>query len=193
MHPSALVGIFSFAAAVSGVPSESVGAYSSASINSLKSNIKNVVVLEMENRSLDNILGGQKIKGLDNPIKNGPFCNPLNLTKPSMGEECSAAKDFDSVLNDPDHAIYGNNIEFYGNFTPDNEAIAQGKLTPSQLGFLHEQRRSYPEGTDATLAKQVLHYYTPKQVPVMTTLVENFVTFNNWHSDVPGVSKIQRL
>ncbi|RJE17013.1 hypothetical protein PHISCL_10650, partial [Aspergillus sclerotialis] len=61
------------------------------------------------------------------------------------------------------------------------------------LGFLHEQRRSYPEGTDATLAKQVLHYYTPKQVPVMTTLVENFVTFNNWHSDVPGVSKIQRL
>lgn len=188
MHPSALVGILAFTAAASALPSVPRAPHSSAAIQNLKSKIKNVVILEMENRSVDNLLGGQTIKGLDNPIHNGPFCNPVNLTDPSEGQECSAARSYDSVLNDPDHAISGNNIEFYGTFLPDNEAIAQGKLTPSQKGFLHEQLRNYPAAADATAAKQVLHYYTEKQVPVMTELVNNFLTFNHWHSDVPGVS-----
>ena len=192
MHPSAFVGILSFAATVSGLSSQPSEPQSFLSIKNLKSNIKNVVILEMENRSVDNVLGGLKIRGLDNPVNNGPFCNPLNLTDPE-NEECSAAKDFDSVLDDPDHAIHGNNIEFYGTFTPDNDAIAQGRLTPSQKGFLHEQRRSYPEDSDSTLAKQVLHYYTPNQIPVLAALVENYVTFNHWHSDVPGVSESQQL
>lgn len=183
MHPSALVGILAFAAAVSGVPTHP------PVTDNLKSHIKNVVILEMENRSLDNILGGQKVKGLDNSVNNGPFCNPVNLTDPSQGQECTAAKDFDSVLDDPDHAVTGNNIEFYGTFTPDNDAIAQGTLTPSQKGFLHEQRRRYPADSDSTSAKELLHYYTPEQVPVFSSLVKNFVTFNHWHTGVPGVSK----
>lgn len=190
MHPSALLGVLSFAAAVSGLPSEPRGAASSSSIKSLKSNIKNVVILEMENRSVDNVLGGQKMKGLSNPINNGPFCNPENLTEPNGDKGCSAARDYDSVLDDPDHAISGNNIEFYGTFTPDNEAIASGELTPSMKGFVHEQQRNYPDATDKRLAKEVMNYYTPRQVPVLTSLVENFVTFNHWHSDVPGVSRI---
>lgn len=188
MQPSALVGILAFAAAASALPKVPRSGHSSSSIENLKSKIKNVVVLEMENRSVDNILGGQKIKGLSNPINDGPFCNPLNLTDKSEGTACSAAKDYDSVLDDPDHTISGNNIEFYGTFLPDNEDIAQGKLTPSLKGFVHEQRRSYPKGTDSKLATEVLNYYTEEEVPVLTSLVQNFVTFNHWHSDVPGVS-----
>lgn len=83
---------------------------SSASIQNLKSKIKNVVVLVMENRSLDNLLGGQTIAGLDNIVNSGPYCNPLNLTNPAGGQVCSAPGDYDSVIDDPDHAIYGNNV-----------------------------------------------------------------------------------
>ena len=36
--------------------------------------------------------------------------------------------------------------------------------------------------------EQVMNYYTEDQVPVLTELVQNFVTFNHWHSGVPGVS-----
>lgn len=187
---SFLFGLLAIAAAFSVAPTKrSHAAHSASSIENLKSNIKKVVVLEMENRSLDNILGGQTIEGLENPINNGPFCNPYNLTDPSRGEVCSRAKDFDSILDDPDHTITGNNIEFYGTFTPNNEDIASGKLTPSQKGFVHEQLRQYGDDVNKTqLAKEVLNYYTEEQLPVLTALVQNYVTFNHWHSDHPGVS-----
>ncbi|KXT12288.1 hypothetical protein AC579_5656 [Pseudocercospora musae] len=36
------------------------------------------------------------------------------------------------------------------------------------------------------LAQQVVNYYTEDQVAVLTALTQNFVTFNHWHSDLPG-------
>jgi phospholipase C len=116
----------------------------------LKSKIKNVVVLEMENRALDNILGGQTLKGIENPINNGPFCLPYNLSDPSAGKACSAARDYDSVSDDPDHMVTGNNVEFYGTFTPDNAAIASGQLTPALQGFVQEQLRQYESDVNRT-------------------------------------------
>ncbi|KAJ5102957.1 hypothetical protein N7532_003486 [Penicillium argentinense] len=194
MHPSALIGLLVFAAAASAAPPKrSHSAHSARSIKNFKSNIKNVVVLEMENRSLDNILGGQTIKGLENPINNGPFCNPYDLNDASKGKVCSTAKDFDSILDDPDHSVTGNNIEFYGTFTPDNADISSGKLTPAQKGFVHEQLRQYGDDTNKTeLAIQVLNYYTEEQVPVLTSLVQNYLTFNHWHSDHPGPTNPNR-
>jgi phospholipase C len=194
MNLAALLGLLSLAAAVSAAPpnAHNSRAHSSRSISNLKSKIKNVVILEMENRSVDNLLGGQTIKGLENPINNGPFCNPYNLTDASSGAVCSSAKDFDSILDDPDHSVTGNNIEFYGTFAPSNADIAQGKLTPSQQGFVHEQLRRYGDDVNKTeLAKQVLNYYTEDEVPVLTSLVQNYLTFNHWHSDHPGVSAHQ--
>lgn len=189
MNLSALLGLLTFAAAVSADAKAQKSPHSSDSIANLKSKIKNVVILEMENRSVDNLLGGQTLKGLENPINNGPFCNPYNLTDPSAGNVCSSAKDFDSVLDDPDHSVTGNNIEFYGTFAPSNVHITEGKLTPTQHGFVHEQLRSYGDDADkAYLAKQVINYYIEDEVPVMTTLVQNYLTFNHWHSDHPGVS-----
>ncbi|KAJ5974697.1 hypothetical protein N7481_011907 [Penicillium waksmanii] len=189
MHAGFLLKLIVFTIAVSAAPAQrSHAAHSSSSIKNLKRNIQNVVVLEMENRSLDNLLGGQTIEGLDNPINNGPFCNPYNLTDPSQGMVCSSAKDIDSILDDPDHTITGNNIEFYGTFTPNNVDIASGKLSPEQKGFVYEQLRQYDgDYTNRTkLAKEILNYYTEDQLPVLTSLVQNYVTFNHWHSDLPG-------
>jgi phospholipase C len=187
MHPSALLGLLSFAAAALAVPTGQAP-HTARSISNLKSHIKNVVILVMENRSLDNILGGQTTPGLENPLQSGPFCNPFNLTDPSEGEACTAPKSFDSVINDPDHAIYGNNIQFYGEFVPDNAAIASGELKATNKGFAHEQMRLYEDVANKTdLVTEVMHYYTEEQVPVLTSLVKNYLTFNHWHSDIPGV------
>ncbi|KAJ5964707.1 Phosphoesterase [Penicillium vulpinum] len=191
MNFTAVLGLLAFAAAVSADPKRSP--HSSDSIANLKSKIKNIVILEMENRSVDNLLGGQTLKGLENPINNGPFCNPYNLTDASAGTVCSSAKDFDSVLDDPDHSVTGNNIEFYGTFAPSNIHIAEGTLTPTQHGFVHEQLRSYGDDADkAYLAKQVINYYIEDEVPVMTELVQNYLTFNHWHSDHPGPTNPNR-
>lgn len=167
------------------------GAGSQSSINNMKSKIKNIVVLVMENRSFDNLLGGQTQRGLDNPTNSGPFCNPMNLTNPAAGYVCSRASDLDSVIDDPDHAVYGNNIEFYGTFTPSNADISSGRLQPHMNGFAHEEIRSYQskETNHTFLAQQVMNYYTEEQVSVLTALTKNFVTFNHWHSDIPGVCR----
>lgn len=190
MNLNALLGLLAFAAvATAAPPKPSHSAGSSSSIQNLKNHIKNVVILEMENRSVDNLLGGQTIAGLANPINNGPFCNPYNLTDASYGTVCSAAKDYDSIMDDPDHSVTGNNIEFYETYTPNNDAIAAGTLSPTQQGFVYEQLSRYGSDVNKTeLAKQVINYYTEEQVPVMTSLVQNYLTFNHWHSDVPGVS-----
>lgn len=193
MHRNTFVSLLAFAAAVDAVPQVlrgGNGAGSRSSVQNMKNKIKNVVVLVMENRSLDNLLGGQKTRGLDNPINSGPFCNPMNLTNPSAGQACSQASDYDSVIDDPDHAIYGNNIEFYGTFHPDQAAITSGILQPQMQGFAHEEIRSYQssEKNHTFLAQQVMNYYTEEQVSVLTALTKNFVTFNHWHSDIPGVS-----
>jgi phospholipase C len=144
----------------------------------------------MENRSFDNLLGGQTLFGLNNSIQSLiPICNPYNTTNLLEGVVCSEAKDYDSVADDPDHAVYGNNFEFYGTFTPDNDLIASGLNIPTLQGFVEEQLRLYSSDANRTeLAKQVMNYYTEDQVPTLTSIVQNFVTFNYWHSGLPGVS-----
>lgn len=167
---------------------------SPASIQNMKDKIKNVILLCMENRSVDNLLGGQTHKGIENPINDGPFCNPYNVSDPSAGYYCTGPKDYDSVTNDPSHATTGNNMEFYGQWTPDNNAIADGTLLPNNQGFITEQIHNYGSKTNTTeLAIQVMNYYTEDQVPVLTSLVQNFLTFNHWHSDYAGVSPSKSL
>ena len=198
MHHSTLNCLLALAAAAQASPTYLNGTRNgtlNGAIANLKGRIKNVVILEMENRSLDNVLGGQTLEGLDNPIHNGPFCNPYNLNSSAAGMACSEAKDYDSIMDDPDHAVYGNNMEFYGTFTPDNAAIAAGRLNASNQGFVAEQLRVYGSKVNDTklLAQQVMNYYTEEQVPVLTALVQNFVTFNHWHSAIPGVSCVPSI
>jgi phospholipase C len=189
---STLVSILALAAVVNAGPTgrSNPVAGSRGSIEKMKHHIKNVVVMVMENRSLDNLLGGQKIQGLDNPINNGPICNPINITDPSEGQTCSQPSDYNSVLDDPDHSVSGNNMEFYGTFTPDNDLISEGKLTPNMKGFVDQQIRVHGTGANrSVLETQVMNYYTEEQLPVLTALSKNFVVFNHWHGDIPGVTR----
>lgn len=163
---------------------------SKSSVANFKDKIKTVVWLIMENRSVDNLLGGQQVEGLNNPIMKGPFCNPLNITNPHHNNVCTEPADYDSILNDPDHSVHGNNVQFYSDFAPDNAAIADGSLKPTMRGFVYEQIRLYGQKVDSndTLIKQVMGYYTEEQVPVISALTHEFTVFNRWHSDHAGVS-----
>lgn len=161
---------------------------SKESIANLKDKIENVVWILLENRSFDNILGGVKKDGLDNPANNGHYSNPENVNDPKSKKWYTNHKDFDSVLHDPDHSVTGNNFEFYGTFTPNNEAITNGSLTPSNDGFLQRQVDSHPGISVKTADREVMGYYTEREIPTLMDLVDEYTTFNYWHSCVPGVS-----
>jgi phospholipase C len=188
MRSSSILSIALFASLGFAAPSKT-GPGSAASIQNLKKNIKNVVQIVMENRSFDNLVGGQTFtKDIDTPANNGPYCNKVNTTDPNSKSFCTRAKDFDSITDDPDHSVHGNNFQFYGTFHPDDQKILSGKLVANNKGFLEQHLRAHPKLTDPDFAaREVMAYYTPDQVPVITSLCEEFVTFDKWHSCVPGV------
>lgn len=161
---------------------------SKESIANLKDKIENVVWILLENRSFDNILGGAKRRGLDNPANNGPYSNPENVNDPNSKKWYTTPKDFDSVLHDPDHSITGNNFQFYGTFAPDNAAIANGTLEPSNDGFLQRQTDRYSKISTSIANREALGYYTEDEIPTLMDLIDGYTTFNYWHSCVPGVS-----
>lgn len=135
---------------------------SAASVANMKDKIKNVVVLIFENRSFDNILGGQTYPGLDNSIQKGPFCNPVNMTDPSAGQVCTHPRTYDEIANDLDHAVFGNTFEFYGTFHPDEEAIQNGTTKATMNGFAAEQIRlwnSFGFTNNTLLGEQAMYYY----------------------------------
>lgn len=190
---SQLLGLLAATAAASPVGRNSQAPFgytsgSAESVANLKDKIENVVWILLENRAYDNILGGVKGRGLDNVVNNGPFCNPQNVSQPDSPKWCSFYKDFDSVLDDPNHSVTGNNLEFYGSYSPNNAAIANGTLTPDLKGFVEEQLNVHAGIDPKTAAEQVMGYYSEDEIPTLVQLVDEFTTFNYWHSCVPGVS-----
>ncbi|KKK20523.1 phosphatidylglycerol specific phospholipase C [Aspergillus rambellii] len=166
---------------------------SKESIANLKDKVENVVWILLENRAFDNMLGGIHRQGLDNVVNNGgSFCNPQNVSEPKGKKWCSHYKDFDSVIHDPDHSVTGNNMEFFGTYHPDDKAIAAGTLTPSLDGFVERQMVSH--NISAKRAhEEVMGYYSESEVPTLVDLVDEFTTFNYWHSCVPGPTNPNRL
>ncbi|KAJ5899882.1 hypothetical protein N7495_004626 [Penicillium taxi] len=166
---------------------------STESIANLKEKIENVVWIVLENRAFDNMLGGVKKTGLDNVVNNGPFYNPQLVNSTKSQKWYNQYKDFDSVTHDPDHSVTGNNFQFYGTYTPDNEKIASGNLKPSLHGFVERQMSSYPAISAKRATEEVMGYYSEDEVPTLVDLVDEFTTFNYWHSCVPGPTNPNRL
>lgn len=160
---------------------------SKQSIANLKDKVENVVWILLENRGFDNILGGVHKQGLDNVVNNGPFCNPVSVSAPNGQKICSQFKDFDSVIHDPDHSVTGVNFELYGTYNPSNDAIANGTLKPSLDGFVERQADRYKISSQLA-TEEVMGYYSEDEIPTLVNLVDEFTTFNYWHSCVPGVS-----
>lgn len=161
---------------------------SKESIANLKDKVENVVWILLENRGFDNILGGVHKEGLDNVVNNGPFCNPESVNQTRSKKWCSTFKDYDSVIHDPDHSVTGVNYEMYGTYNPSNKDIASGKLKPSLNGFVERQMDSYPAISAKRATEEVMGYYSESEIPTLVDLVDEFTTFNYWHSCVPGVS-----
>ncbi|KAL4802044.1 phosphoesterase, partial [Aspergillus unguis] len=191
-----LLGLSSAAAAAAVPASKTPFGYASGSkesIANLKDKIDNVVWILLENRSFDNMLGGVRRKGLDNVVNNGPFCYPQEVNDANSTQRCNVYKDFDSVQHDPDHSITGYNMELYGTYTPDDTAIQNGNLKPSMNGFV-QQQLVHHEGVDPHLAtREVMGYYSEGEIPTLVNLVDDFTTFNYWHSCIPGPTNPNRL
>lgn len=169
-----------------GVPSDNPGEPSGPHPAGGTMDIKHVVVLMLENRSFDCMLGmlyqsGDKFDGLTGTETN-------TWHKPDGSQETIAvtkAPVLDSktvCIPDPDPGESFNDIhmQIHG-LAADDTSNAGG---PTMGGFVDNYMRQ-PPTTPAADPYAVMHYFTPDQVPVISTLARAFGVSDRWHASAP--------
>ncbi|KAL5724849.1 phospholipase C [Ranunculus cassubicifolius] len=152
--------------------------FSSHSTAQKQQPIKTIVVLVMENRSFDHLLGWMK-KSI-NPNLNGVTgkeCNPVSTTSPNSPTICFS-DDAQYVDSDPGHEFQDVLQQVFGS----------KNSTPSMSGFV-EQALTVSEN----LSHEVMKGFRPEAVPVYSSLVREFAVCDRWFSSLPGPTQPNRL
>jgi phospholipase C len=137
--------------------------------------LKHIVVLMMENRSFDHMLGGLKKK---NSKINGLTGNESNPDVQGNEVKVSPTADYRGQLgHDPDHHFPGVDVQIYGG------APFAADRVPNMRGFI----KSYStQGTNAKESRAIMNYFSPEKIPVLTTLATEYALFNGWFASIPG-------
>jgi phospholipase C len=144
---------------------------------------KHLVVLMMENRSFDHMLGF--LKSDDYPIEglNGDESNPPAT---EGGLPVVVSRDAHSVhdLNpDPGHDFIDVNVQIFGN----KDATPGG---PPMQGFVQDYALV---SNHAEQGANIMKCFTADTLPVLSTLARQFAVCDHWYSSVPGPTIPNRL
>jgi phospholipase C len=134
--------------------------------------LKHIVVLMMENRSFDHMLGSlPSIGGIDDA---GAFTNP-DTTGAMVTPKPQAA--FQGQLQpDPDHHFPAVDLQIFGgNTAPGRQANMQGFV-----------KSYYNQQQNVAHSQEILYYFKQSDLPVLTTLAQEFAVFNRWFASIPG-------
>jgi phospholipase C len=152
--------------------------------------VKHIVVLMMENRSFDQMLGFLETEGLDvdglgsakpNPYPDGTPCEPFEWGE---GETyLTPPPGHKAKILDPCHSphcvheqLKGGNTGFVRNFAETRED-GQGK----------------PVDLDPEYLKVPMGHYGAQHLPVYRHLAHNFCVCDAWHASIPGDTWPNRL
>jgi phospholipase C len=138
-------------------------------------NLKHIVVLMMENRSFDHMLGGlkenyPKINGLNGDESNPDSAGTIVKVQPNATYQ-------GQLSHDPDHHFPGADLQIFGG-TP----FAPGRVANMQ-GFI----KSYAtQNSNVNASHAIMNYFAPEKLPILTTLATEYAVFNGWFSSIPG-------
>src|SRR5579863_9149503 len=139
-------------------------------------NLKHIVVLMMENRSFDHMLGSLKAvnPAIDGYIASDPFTNLDANNNPVKPQPLA---EFQGQLNpDPDHHFPAVDIQIYGG------ATGAGRVANMQ-GFVTSY---FQQQEDAAHSQRIMYCFKQSDLPVLTTLALEFAVFNRWFASIPG-------
>jgi phospholipase C len=149
--------------------------------------IKRFVVLMLENRSFDHLIGymkavNSKVMGLTGSEFNQK--DPNSPADPPV--KVSRASSFVMTF-DPGHEFYDVQIQLYGPLKgtdPSLPPMANPALDPAPMtGFIASATQAVDYSGNENL---VMEGFQPDQLPVLTTLATEFALFNFWYSSLPG-------
>ncbi len=137
--------------------------------------IKHLVVLMMENRSFDHMLGFMAAP--DYPI-DGLTGSETNPNSQEKDVPVTDDADFSGGLTpDPGHHFPDVNLQIFGNYEGRNDG------GPLMKGFVV----SYEKHThDVGKSARIMNCFSPDKVPVLSTLARQYAVCDRWFSSVPG-------
>jgi phospholipase C len=146
-------------------------------------NLKHIVVLMMENRSFDHMLGALH---KDNPAIDGLAGTESNPDSTGVPVTVSPNAEYQSQLDpDPDHHFPAADLQIFGGVTtaqdPNRQADMQG-FVKSYFNQQHSVEHSHV----------IMNYFPPDKLPVLGTLAKQFAIFNRWFSSIPGPTLCNR-
>lgn len=176
--------------------------------------VKHIVVLMLENRSFDNLLGwlydgetpprGQQFEGLRsdlwNPLDNIdadgiPFIEQVYIQKNGVSQNKNAQKssppvsepDYTLPKPDPGEGYKDTNHQLFQFY----DVPIEYPPRPTNMGFVNNYKNAMLYGTltygDApTDPRKIMTCYTPQQNPVLSTLARAFAVCDAWHCSVPS-------
>jgi len=137
-------------------------------------NLRHIVVLMMENRSFDHMLGSLKavdsrIDGITDQLSNPDATGALVKPQPLA--------DFQGQLEpDPDHHFPAVDLQIFG-----------GDTSPGRVANMQGFVKSYfDQQRDVKHSQKIMYYFAQNQLPVLTTLALEFAVFNRWFASIPG-------
>ncbi|MDP9053090.1 MAG: alkaline phosphatase family protein [Acidobacteriota bacterium] len=142
--------------------------------------LQHIVVLMMENRSFDHMLGS--LRAVD-PRINGLTGKENNPDTSNEPVRVAPQAEFQSQLDpDPDHHFPAVHKQLYfGTQGPPGP--------PSMNGFVQSY---YDQQKNLGHSRKIMYYFPKEKLPVLTTLAENYAVFNGWFSSIPGPTLCNR-
>jgi phospholipase C len=140
---------------------------------------KHLVVLMMENRSFDHLLGF--LPGV-NGLK-GDETNPLTPEGPLV-QVSQNARTVHDLIPDPGHEFVNVNMQIFGNTAGTDDG------QPKMQGFVRDYALV---SNDSAQAANIMKCFTPTTVPVLSALAKGYAVSDSWYSSVPGSTIPNRL
>jgi len=142
----------------------------------MSQNIQHVVVLMLENRGFDHMLGFMKASNPEIDGLTGTESNPSNPLNPTDVVTVSTSAPF-VLTPDPGHSVADTNVQLFASLN------GPPPVGPPNKGFVWSYSQQRPAPADA---KRIMECFDPANVPVLGTLSRQFALCDAWYSSVPG-------
>ncbi len=145
--------------------------------------LKHIVVLMMENRSFDHMLGSLKAV---NPAIDGLVGNETNPDSTGVPVMVAPNAAYQSQLDpDPDHHFPAVDKQIFGGVTTAQNANRQANMQ----GFV---KSYFDQQFNVGHSHLIMNYFPQKMLPALTGLAIEFAVFNRWFSSIPGPTLCNR-
>jgi phospholipase C len=141
--------------------------------------IEHVIVLMLENRSYDHMLGYL-------PNGHGLTGSEFNFVDPSdpASERVQVSNRADYISANPGHDFESVEKQLYGE-------VGRVLDPPPMNGFVAAHIEE--EKGDVELGKKIMECFDPDKIPALTTLAREFCVCDRWFSAVPGPTWLNRF